>query len=194
MTVLLDTDVVAELLRRRQAQRWKDGSRVVKQRICTSPRSARRAEEKAVRPLNWDLQRLVREHRGGSFSTRRARSHALAQAADTLAGLGFRGLRAKGLKPKHVEALVAEWRRQGLAAGTVKNRMAHLRWWAGRVGKAAGVVKADNAAYGIGDRRYVTNEDRSRIWKRNGWPWSATRTWRWRYVCRRRSDCGARRR
>ena len=115
-----------------------------------------------MRPLNWDLQRLVREHRGGSFSTRRARSHALAQAADTLAALGFRGLRAKGLKPKHVEALVAEWRRQGLAAGTVKNRMAHLRWWAARVGKA-GVVKADNAAYGIGDRRYVTNEDRSRV-------------------------------
>ena len=115
-----------------------------------------------MRPLNWDLQRLVREHRGGSFSTRRARSHVLAQAADTLTELGFRGLRAKGLKAKHVEALVAEWRRQGLAAGTVKNRMAHLRWWAERVGKA-GVVKADNAAYGIDERRYVTNEDRSRV-------------------------------
>lgn len=115
-----------------------------------------------MRPLNWDLQRLVREHRGGSFSTRRARSHALAQAADTLTALGFRGLRANGLKPKHVEALVAEWRRQDLAAGTVKNRMAHLRWWAARIGKT-GVVKADNAAYGIGDRRYVTNEDRSLV-------------------------------
>ena len=115
-----------------------------------------------MRPLNWDLQRLVREHRGGSFSTRRARSHVLAQAADTLNALGFRGLRANGLKAKHVEALVAEWRRQGLAAGTVKNRMAHLRWWADRIGKA-GVVKADNAAYGIEDRRYVTNEDKSRV-------------------------------
>ena len=123
---------------------------------------AKRAARKTVRPLNWDLQRLVREHRGGSFSTRRARSHVLAQAADTLTDLGFRGLRATGLRSKHVEALVAEWRRQGLAAGTVKNRMAHLRWWAERVGKP-GVVKADNAAYGIADRRYVTNEDRSRV-------------------------------
>ncbi len=39
--------------------------------------------------------------------------------------------------------------------------MVHLRWWADRVGKP-NLVQADNASYGIGDRRLVTNEDRSR--------------------------------
>ena len=41
----------------------------------------------------------------------RARGYVLAQAAETLHRLGYRGLRAKGLKGRHVEALVAEWRR-----------------------------------------------------------------------------------
>ena len=70
-------------------------------------------------------------------------------------------MRATGLKRKHVNALVAEWQRRGLATGTMKNRMSALRWWAERVGRP-GVV-ATNAAHGIGERRYVTNEDKSAV-------------------------------
>jgi len=114
-----------------------------------------------MRPLNWDLSQILARNWDGSFATRRARAYALAQAANTLHALGYKGLRATGLKGKHVEALVREWRRQALSAGTIKNRMAHLRWWAERVGKP-GVVHRNNAAYGIDRRRYVTNEDRSR--------------------------------
>ena len=114
-----------------------------------------------MRQLNFDLRRLELDHPGGSFGTRRARSYALAQAANTLHDLGFRRLRATGLKGKHVEALVREWRRQKLSAGTIKNRLAHLRWWAERIGKP-GVVRKDNASYGVDERRHVTNEDKSR--------------------------------
>ena len=98
--------------------------------------------------------------RGGAFITRRDRSYALDQAANLLHALGFGRLRATALKRKHVNALVAEWQRRGLAAGTMKNRMSALRWWAQRVGRP-GVV-GTIAAHGIGERRYVTNEDRSR--------------------------------
>ena len=77
------------------------------------------------------------------------RRYALLQAAETLHRLGYRGLRARGLKGRHVEALAAEWLNQGLDAGTMRNRMAHLRWWAEKVGKA-GIVHGDNASYGIG--------------------------------------------
>ena len=55
----------------------------------------------------------------GSHGSRRARRYVLAQAAETLHRLGYRGLRAKGLKGRHIEALVAHWRRQGLSDGTV---------------------------------------------------------------------------
>ena len=42
-----------------------------------------------------------------------------AQAADTLHELGFKGLRATGLRRKHVVALVREWKRQGRSIGTM---------------------------------------------------------------------------
>ena len=44
---------------------------------------------------------------------------ALAQAADTLHELGFKGLRATGLRRKHIVALVREWKRQGRSIGTM---------------------------------------------------------------------------
>ena len=113
-----------------------------------------------MRQLNFDLKTLQARHREGAFLTRRDRSYVLNQAAYTLHALGFRRLRATGLKRKHVDALVAEWQRRGLAAGTMKNRMSALRWWAEHIGRP-GVV-GTNAAHGIGERRYVTNEDRSR--------------------------------
>ena len=119
------------------------------------------AAEIPVRDLNFDLKRLQKEHDDGSHGTRTARSYALAQAADTLHELGFKGLRATGLRRKHVVALVREWKRQGRSIGTMKNRTAHIRWWARRVGRP-GVVPA-NGELGIANREYVTNQDRSAV-------------------------------
>ena len=114
-----------------------------------------------MRDLNFDLKRLQKEHDDGSHGTRTARSYALAQAADTLHELGFKGLRATGLRRKHVVALVREWKRQGRSIGTMKNRTAHIRWWAKRIGRP-GVVPA-NGELGIANREYVTGEDKSAV-------------------------------
>ena len=113
-----------------------------------------------MRQLNYDLKRLQDDAKEGAFGTRTGRSFNLARMANTLHDLGYRRLRATGLKGKHVEALVREWKRQGLSTGTIRNRMSHLRWWAKRIGKP-NVVRADNASYGIGGPKRVTNEDRS---------------------------------
>ena len=114
-----------------------------------------------MRDLNFDLKRLQKAHGDGSHGTRAARSYALAQMADLLHELGFKGLRAAGLRRKHAVALVREWKRQGRSAGTIKNRTAHLRWWAARIGRP-GVVPS-NGELGIANREYVTNEDRSKV-------------------------------
>ncbi len=46
--------------------------------------------------------------------------------------------------------------RRGIVhSGTMKNRTAHIRWWAKRVGRP-GVVPA-NGELGIANREYVTN-------------------------------------
>src|SRR3546814_17102979 len=39
--------------------------------------------------------------------------------------------------------------------------MAHLRWWAEKVGKA-GILPADNTKLGIPERRYVTGENKAK--------------------------------
>ncbi len=101
-----------------------------------------------MRRLNFELERLQETHPEGSRPRRRERFRALALAADTLHDLGFRGLRAKGLGGRHVEALMREWRRRGLSTGTIRNRLGHLRWWARKIGRP-GVVRS-NAGYGIG--------------------------------------------
>ena len=122
---------------------------------------ARRARgERRLRQLNYDLKRLQDDHPERGFVTRRDRSYALAQAANTLHELGFRRLRATGLRRKYVSAQVREWRRQELSTGTMKNRMAALRWWAEHLGRPS--VVGSNAEHGIGERKYVTNEDKSR--------------------------------
>ena len=113
-----------------------------------------------MRQLNHDLKTLLAENPERGHVTRRDRSYILDQAANLLHELGFRRLRATGLRRKHVNVLVREWKRRGLSVGTVKNRMAALRWWAKRIDRA-GVV-GTNAEHGIGNRRYVTNEDKSR--------------------------------
>ena len=114
-----------------------------------------------MRDLNWDLLQLQRRDCGeSSHATRRDRSYALARMADALHEAGYRGLRAKGLKGKHVEALVRHWRAGGVSDATIMNRMAHLRWWAERVGK--GNVVKPNAEYRIRPRSHVSDGTKRR--------------------------------
>jgi len=60
------------------------------------------------------------------------------------------------LKPKHVQALVDSWKIQGLNPGTIKNRMACIRWWAEKVGKSS-VIPRDNTLLGIAERQFSSN-------------------------------------
>lgn len=52
--------------------------------------------------------------------------------------------------------LVQRWHAEEIGAGTFKNRMSALRWLAEKIDKQ-NIVARDNAAYGIAERRHVTN-------------------------------------
>lgn len=104
---------------------------------------------------------LCERNKDGSFATQAARRDVLAQAGNQLLDGGFRNLPATGLKPKHVTHLIERWKAESLSQGTLKNRMAHLRWWAEKVGKVS-VIPRTNSALGIERRKYVTNVNRSR--------------------------------
>ncbi len=75
--------------------------------------------------------------------------------------MGYRQMQARSLKPKHVEALIKHWQERDLSIGTIKNRMATIRWWSVKINKQ-NVVAKSNEHYGIPDRRFVTNESKAK--------------------------------
>lgn len=114
-----------------------------------------------MQDLNYELKQLCSRNRDGSFATQHDRERILTLIANQLRDMGFVNMHVQSLKPKHVEKLVERWKAEGLSTGTLKNRMTELRWWAEKNGKA-NVVAKSNDAYGIADRRYVTNVSKAR--------------------------------
>lgn len=114
-----------------------------------------------MRGLNHQLKQLCRHNREGSFGTQVQRERALTLLANQLHELGYRGMRAHSLKPKHVEALVDHWLKADVATGTIKNRMSALRWWARKVNKQ-NVVARSNDHYGIPNRQFVTDGSKAK--------------------------------
>jgi integrase len=110
--------------------------------------------------LTYDLRLLCRRNRDGSYATQADRLRSLTLVSRQLLEAGFRRMRGGSIKSKHVEALLQRWRTETLSPGTVKNRLAHLRWWAEKVGKAS-AIPADNSHLGIPNRRFVTNENKA---------------------------------
>lgn len=116
--------------------------------------------------LAYDLKNLARAAGEGSFTTRAQPARGLLLIARELHGLGYQLPGAASLKPKHIAALVGDWKARGLSAGTLKNRMAWVRWWGAKVRKTS-VLPRDNAELGIerrstwkGQRAHATPAER----------------------------------
>jgi len=113
-----------------------------------------------VRDLNYQLKRLCHDNREGSMGTQTNRRRTLDQIADQLHEMGYRRMGLRSLKPKHVEALVKRWLGEGLSAGTIKNRMIALRWWAAKLNRS-NVIAYSNDFYGIPNRIFVTGTSKA---------------------------------
>ena len=113
-----------------------------------------------MRDLNYQLKTLCRHSREGSYATRANRLKMLMQMANQLHELGYRQLQASNLKIKHVDALITLWQNQQIATGTLKNRLAVLRWWAEKVGKHSIMAKA-NTHYGIANRSFISDTSKA---------------------------------
>ena len=114
-----------------------------------------------MRDLNHQLKQLCRRNRDGSHATQRDRERILTLIADQLQALGFRGMRSQSLKPKHVEALLKHWRQEELSVGTIKNRMAAMRWWAQKVDRQ-NVIARSNDHYGIPERTIIASVSKAK--------------------------------
>ena len=114
-----------------------------------------------MRDLNYQLKELCRRNRDGSYATQQNRERQLGLMAEQLHELGYRDMNARSLKPKHVEALLRRWQGEGLSIGTVKNRMAALRWWAHKIDRRH-VVAGSNDHYGIPERSFVSTGSKAK--------------------------------
>ncbi len=114
-----------------------------------------------MRDLNWELKELCEDNLDGSFATQDGRERTLTAFANLMAALGLTKLTLRGLKPKHIESFVRHLQDKGLADGTIKTQMTHVRWMAEKIGKQ-NIVARSNEAYGIANRVYVTNESKAR--------------------------------
>lgn len=108
-----------------------------------------------MKKLNFQLKELCLRNRDGSHATQSNRHNGLQLIANELDRAGFRHMGAASLKEKHVVVLVNKWMADDLNTGTIKNRMAHIRWWASKVGKHQ-IVKRPNEYFHIPDRAIST--------------------------------------
>jgi hypothetical protein len=109
--------------------------------------------------LRYHLKGLMGHNKDGSFATQRARSAVLLQCADQLKDRGYRLERPHQFKQKHIDYLVDRWKKEELSPGTIKNRVAHLRWLSEKIEKPT-IVKS-NTDLGIDKREFATQRDKS---------------------------------
>lgn len=109
-----------------------------------------------MRDLNYQLKQLCNRNRDGSYATQSDRARILSHVANQLHELGYRHMNADSLRPKHLDALIQQWKSEGISAGTMKNRMSAMRWWAQKIGKD-NIIARDNRSYDIDKRTFVTN-------------------------------------
>ena len=115
-----------------------------------------------MRRLNYELKQLGQRNRDGSYVTQANRAHMLSLIATQLYALGYTQLHATELKGRHANALVRRWSAEGLAPGTVKNRLSALRWWAEKIGRPW-VLERTNTVYGVPARRTVAAASKARV-------------------------------
>lgn len=87
----------------------------------------------------------------GSSATRKARQSHLRLFAQTIHYLGY-DPKPENVRPKHVEAALAQWAKGGLSRRTINNRLSTLRLFARQIGKP-NVVRRTNGEYEMIPRR-----------------------------------------
>ena len=116
-------------------------------------------------PWQWDLTQLLKRNRDGSHVTQHDRRKIVMQFAKDLQALGFRGLRLRNVRQKHIQNVLHVWKtgnpyNQPVSEATVKNRLANVRWVLEKVGKP-NLLPDTNRSLGIEARTYLSEQSRA---------------------------------
>lgn len=108
----------------------------------------------------FKVTQVLKRNPNGSYATQAERKKVLKLVDRNLKELGYNKLELHNLGSKHLNAVIGMWMSNGLSTGTIKNRVAHLRWLLEKIDKP-GVLPSSNTNLGIPKRVYVTNQDKS---------------------------------
>lgn len=101
---------------------------------------------------------ILKHNPQGSHSTQAGRREILIQFARELVRLGY-GLRdIRGLKSKHIQAILLSWKDKKLQSSTIKNRMSALRFLCEKINKS-NLIPSKNDALGIVKRKYIPDRN-----------------------------------
>ncbi|MDH0051471.1 conjugal transfer nickase/helicase domain-containing protein [Comamonas terrigena] len=104
------------------------------------------------RDIVKEIKILCLLNKDGSASAQNDRELILVSAAQTLKMSGYQNMAVTSIKRKHINILLKRWYADGLAVGTIKNRMSALRWWAEKVDRQE-FFPRNNKELGIGVER-----------------------------------------
>lgn len=110
--------------------------------------------------INSAIQ-VLKHNKDGSYRTQNDRRVVIMDVVKSIYAAGYQLEHVRYLKRRHVQHMIAQWQNSGaVGAGSLKNRLSHIRWLMRKLNKEN--VVPNNDALGIPKRRYVTNEDKSR--------------------------------
>lgn len=105
-----------------------------------------------MKDVVFRLKELSRRNGDGSEGTQAGREDGLQLYCRELWELGYPVRNPRNIKPKHVTALVAHWKKTRISHATIRNRLGHLRWLAEKVGRP-GLLPATNEIFGLEPRQ-----------------------------------------
>ncbi len=108
----------------------------------------------------FSINELIKQIQGYSYASKADMKHMLNRCVKDLHELDFKLTHIKGLKSKHVYALVEHWKTQGKNTATIKNYMSKLRKASKTMGKP-NLLKPTNDAYQIEKRSYAPKHNKA---------------------------------
>lgn len=117
--------------------------------------------KKALKSAVYSINQFSAQHKKSmAFATRTSMVERLKISIKDLHALGYKVLHIKNLKSTHINHLVQHWKQLGLSSGSIKNRMADLRYVAKHFNREH-IIHASNDYYGIKNRSYIPTKNKA---------------------------------
>jgi hypothetical protein len=100
---------------------------------------------------------VTAHNKDGSYATQSARKETLLMSAKDLTSCGYNKVSPKNFGARHATLLSNFWKEKGISNATIKNRLAHLRWYASAINKPTAIPRNNDLF--VQRRTYTSNEN-----------------------------------